>query len=74
MRILWAIFVFSSTFSIKSLSVTTVTTAAGLKSIMAEKQHAPRGTTKPKAAPAKAAPVKAAQAEAPTMGLEDVVF
>ena len=64
MKVLRAILVFSSTFYIKSLSVTTVTTAAGLKTTMAKKQYVPKGATKPKAATAKA----------PTVGLEDVVF
>ena len=67
MRILKAILVFSSTFSIKSLSVTAVTptrSLVGLETAMAKKHGGTTGTTKPKAAAAKA----------PTVGLEDVVF
>ena len=67
MRVLQAILVLSSTFSIKSLSVTTVTTVTspvGLKTTMAKKHGGVTGPTKPKAAAAKAQ----------TMGLEDVVF
>ena len=48
MRILRAILVFSSTFSIKSLSVTTVTVTAGINFLMAKKQDALKGATKPK--------------------------
>ena len=67
MRVLRAILVLSSTFSIKSLSVTTVTSIAspvGLKTSMGKKHGSATGTTKPKAAAAKA----------PTVGLKDVVF
>ena len=64
MRILRALLVLSSTFSIKSLSVTTVTLAAGINFTMVKKQDGPKGTTKPKVATVKALMV----------GLEDVVF
>ena len=67
MKIIQAILVFSSTFSIKSLSVTPVTSTispVGIKTTMARKRGGATGTTKP----------KKAEAKAPTVGLEDVVF
>ena len=67
MRIIQAIIALSSTFSIKSLSVTAVTptrSPVGLETTMAKKHGGAAGTTKPKTAAAKAR----------TVGLEDVVF